>query len=351
MMQHLAKPGRLMAGRVGRANRLAITASAAVLSLGLLIAAAPASSAGTAATGEGYTLNSGTASFTADGHTWHLQFGAMGGKLGAVTGLNEMSFLITTSYLGGTELHDWTTQTLPGKDFTLSHGKDAVLKTGSALAPVATFSLAFTATSQSKVTCTSGSATDYSGKLSGTVSLTTGLKGVKVSKHFTFSKPNTLEVSHACVPPSPCILASWGTAGGTGVVGSTNVAGPGRGNDWLVTVDKNNVATASKNLKRADGGYIKGPAPVFNSTTKSLTVAASSSGIVTGAGVLSSGTVVGKRTFSCVFGTKKYAETLSDYAATFAASKAFTARTLLSGTITPSAPTVSFFTMASFKKK
>jgi hypothetical protein len=342
------------AGRLRTAPRLLTAGFAAVLSLGLLIAAAPASSAATGATratGEGYELTSGTASFTAAGHAWQLSLSASGGKLGAVVGANDLTFLITTKYLGGTEVHSWVAKSLPAKDLSVTGSGHAAFKTGGTLAPVATFSLAFTPTSHAKASCASGSETDYTGKLAGTVSLTTGLKGVKVSKHFTFGKPDTLTVTRGCVPPAACDFSGWVAGNPTGILAAGVTVGQPGHQATDTTVERASSKTASKHLVRAGGGYMAVPAPKFNSKAKSLAVAGSPAGIVTGRGLLANGKMPSKPTpFTCFIGKQKYTETEAYYLASFSSSKTFEARTLLTGTITAPSSGTGFFTIDKLKK-
>ena len=82
--------------------------------------------------------------------------------------------------------------------------------------PIASLSLSYKPTSHTAGTCSSGSETDYLGTLPGSVTLTTGLKGLKLSDtKATFSTPNSLQVDAACVPPIACSFSSWG--GGLGL--------------------------------------------------------------------------------------------------------------------------------------
>ncbi|HTA03371.1 MAG TPA: hypothetical protein VK802_23540, partial [Streptosporangiaceae bacterium] len=71
------------------ATRFVIVSGAAAVSAGFLATAGPANAAvaAPAATGIGYQLNSGNASFKVGGHTWELQLSVLGGKLGKITGL------------------------------------------------------------------------------------------------------------------------------------------------------------------------------------------------------------------------------------------------------------------------
>ena len=348
-MKQKSRLGRPATEHHRTASRLLGALSAAVLSLGFLTALAPASSA---ATGTGYVLTSGNASFTARGHIWHLQLTAQGGKLGAVLGASALTFSITSSHLGGTEEHSWVAKTLPARDLSVSKSGHATFKTGSRLKPVLTVSLTFSPTSHSKISCSTGSGTRYSGRLSGSVSLTAGVGRLKVSKKLTFSKPNSLQVTHACVPPTACDFSGW--AGGnleTTLAAGTTAGLPGHQETFAV-VERTGVKTASKYLVRSDGGFSRAPAPRFNAKAKSLKVAGSTAGLVTGAGVLSHAIKEpGSKPFSCVAGGKKFSETEASYVATFASTRTFQARTLLTGTISVSKSGSGFFTIDTLKRK
>jgi hypothetical protein len=349
-MKHRTSPAQLVTTLRRGVPRLLVAAGAAALSLGFVVAvqASPAA----AATGLGYDLNSGTASFTAGGHTWNLQVSSLGGQLAGVKGTDSLELLISTPYLGGTEVHTWNASSLPGGDFTVTGAGHATLKTGGALSPVITLSLAFTPKSHAKMTCSSGFGTDYSGVLSGTVSLTTGLKGLAVSKRFTFGKPTSLEVAHACTQPIPCIVSAW-TAGDltSGILAGGDAIGTPGHFTYFTTVARTGGKTASKALARGDLAYIAAPAPVFSSAAKTLTVQGSASGAVTGKGVLGHATLVGRITSTCVLDGKTYTASTDEYSATFTSSKAFQAHTLLTGTITVTSPGEGFFSIVTLKKK
>jgi hypothetical protein len=338
-----------------RTWRVAVASCATALCAVFLTAGASAgmAAAAPAVKGVGYTLTTGNASFTADHHTWHLQITAGGGALGSLHGTATITFEISTSVLGGTEEHFWVARLpLAAKDFTLGVGGRAVLSTRTALAPVAKFSLTFKPTSHAKASCTTGSGTDYSGSVSGSVSLTTGLHGVKVSKKLTFAKTNSLSVESQCVAPLPCDDGGW--VGGNPksiLAGGVLVGTPGRQRAG-VTVEDTGVKTASTDLVRTDGGYVLGTAkPVFSAKAKTLTITGKSSGLVTGDAIISHATLEGPTSHvTCFIGKQKYAETEQIYVGTFTASPKFEAHTLLTGEITVPASASAFFTNYTYKK-
>jgi hypothetical protein len=217
---------------------------------------------------------------------------------------------------------------------------------------VVTFSLTFKAKSHGKASCATGSGTDYAGTLAGKVTLKTGLKGLSISKRLTFAKPNVLMINHGCVPPTPCDLSGWSGINPRGslVAGGANTGGPAK-QAWYSTVERTGIKTAAPGLRRADGGFIASATPKFSSSGKSLTVAASAAGLVTGKGIVDHTTVHKSAPLTCYWGRQKYSETESVYEGSFSASTAFEARTILTGTISGPKTGLGFFTVHSFKKK
>jgi hypothetical protein len=308
--------------RVPVSRPLAVT-GAVIVWLAALAAAAPASPA--AAAGASYSLISGYASFKADGHTWHLGVLAASGT--------TMTVLISTPHLGGSEVHHWDFKPLPAADFkvdpTTGH---ATLDSHSALAPVASLALSFTPTSHVKATCATGSGTDFTGELSGSVSLVTGLQGLKFrTTHASFSTPNTLEVSHACTAPVPCVSQQWVFGLSPEVIGATT----GTASESVVTQTATIKKPAGATLTVTAG--MSTPVPVFDKSAKSLTVQGSKSGLITGTAVISHPSVAEPFAGSCTMDGKNYSEHGTEYAgATYSspAGKQFQARTILSGTLT-----------------
>src|SRR5690348_14145809 len=253
--------------------------------------AAPAS----AATNLSYFLTAGTVGITSGGHTWSLNVSLIGGSSG---GPVIVDVLIETPHLSGTEIHDWGMQ-LPGADFTVNKTTGAAtINSHSDLSPVASLDLSYKPTSHTAGTCSAGSETDYLGTLTGSVTLTTGLKGLKLSDaKATFSTPNSLQVDAVCVPPLACSFASWG--GGLGGTPTAPIAaGIAAGTPGhlvhFTDVTRKVPLSAPAGATRTDGASAKATAPVFNSKAKSLTVKGLASGMVTGAGVRSEERRVGK---------------------------------------------------------
>ncbi len=200
-MTHRHEPVRAVIRRARTAPRLLGAATAVTLSLAALGAVAPPVSA---ATNASYFFTSGTVGITSGGHTWKLQVSLIGGSSG---GPVIIDVLIETPHLSGTEIHDWGMQ-MPGADFTVNKTTGAAtINSHSDLSPVASLDLTYKPTAHTAGTCSSGSETDYTGTLTGSVTLTTGLKGLKLSDaKATFSTPNTLQVDSGVRPAARVLL-------------------------------------------------------------------------------------------------------------------------------------------------
>jgi hypothetical protein len=294
-------------------------------------AAAPAS----AATNLSYFLTAGTVGITSGGHTWKLNVSLIGGSSG---GPVIIDVLIETPHLNGTEIHDWGMQ-MPGADFTVNKTTGAAtINSHSDLSPVAWLNLSYKPASHTAGTCSSGSETDYLGSLTGSVTLTTSLKGLKLSDATaTFSTPNSLKVDSACVPPLACSFASWG--GGLGGAKTAPIAAgiaagtPGHPVHFTDVTRQVSLA-APTGATRTDGADVSTTAPVFNSTAKSLTVKGLASGAVTGSGVISKAKLVVPSTETCTLEGTTYTQTSMAYdEAPWSSSKQFEAQTILTGTL------------------
>jgi hypothetical protein len=334
----------------GPATRLLTIASVTVVCLATLGTAAPAG----AATNFSYFFTSGTVAIKAGSNTWDLQVSLIGGSgSGPVT----IGVSIETPHLSGNELHNWSMQ-MPGADFTVDSSTGAAsIDSHSDLSPVATLSLTFKPTSHAKGTCSSGSQTDYSGTLTGSVTLNTGLKGLKLSDtKASFSTPNTLQQNAACVPPLACQFATWGgpiPASPKTPIASGITAGPPSKPVQFADVGRTVTLSAPAGANRQDIAEIGAPAPVFNAKAKSLSVEGGSSGIVTGSAVLSKTTLIASGSEPCTVDGTKYTETFSEYtAASFAspAGQQFEGRTILSGTLKVKATGKGEFAIVTLKK-
>jgi hypothetical protein len=331
-VKHRHQPVRAVIRRGRTALRLFGAATGVTLSLATLgAAAAPAS----AATNLSYFLTAGTVGITSGGHTWSLNVSLIGGSSG---GPVIIDVLIETPHLSGTEIHDWGMQ-MPGADFTVNKTTGAAtINSHSDLSPVASLNLSYKPTSHTAGTCSSGSETDYLGTLTGSVTLTTGLKGLKLSDaKATFSTPNSLQVDAACVPPVACSFASWG--GGLGGAPTAPIAAgiaagmPGHLVHFSDVTRKVSLSVPA-GATRTDAAEVQATAPVFNSKAKSLTVKGLASGMVTGTGVISGAKTVTSGSETCAVDGKTYTQKSTSYfGASWSSSTQFKASTILTGTL------------------
>jgi hypothetical protein len=318
---------------------------AAALAAGLTagLPAGPALASPTPAGSTSYSLFV-SAGIKAVGHTWSFGLGAFKGGSGVddiVAGLERAS-------KGVIEDHEWSSVTAfsrtVAKDFTITSAGHATIKTGSALRPVLAATLAFTPTRHTRETCAKGSDTTYFGKLTGTLSLTTGLRGVKVSAKFSRKTSDaSLGIDKSCVqrPPSKtaCAGGFWTAAATpltTGAVsGIETLAAKGKPT-WRDSFFRENVRTASKWLKRFDDLSVAGPAPKLNKKAHTVSVTGTASGPITGAAVITYGPMYKPPPVpSCYVGRKRYSEKSVIYTGTkVTVSKPFKAHMVLTGTQT-----------------
>jgi hypothetical protein len=340
---------------IGGSARLIAASGVSIMMLGALAVTTPPSSA---ATIYAYVLNSGSASVKVNGHTWDVQVLMNGGSAGSAS----VTVNITTARLGGEEVHGWSFQPVPGGDLTVKRSVgSASVKTHSDLSPIAALSLSFAATSHHKEACAFGSGTVFSGTLKGSVTLATGLKGLKISRrNLSFGKSTTLAVEQACIAPTPCVLSAW--AGPLEVAtGAIKAGGGAAGRPGHLTYFASVFRTLAPRLigpkgtagvQRTDTAIMKSAAPKFSKGT--LSVTSSPSGLVTGSATLSHAASVETIPSTCTLLGTKYAASTTYYVQTSFASphgQQFEAHTLLTGTLKVDGSGVGGFSMVKLTKK
>ena len=333
----------------GRARRAPPILAIAALVAGPLVAAFPAAPASSAATiPQSVDLMSGSASLTGGGYTWLVSVGADSEAAGVIPPIVHIGIerLVGTSF----EEHSWSVSSATGASFVFnSKTGGATLNSGSSLEPVASVNVTFVPTKKTADTACGygGSATVYTGTLSGSVDLVTGTSPTNLtlsSKKLSFSTgTNTLTVG-TCIPDSCLVIASWEESAGTGTVGAAGLQEYVSGkSESLTSVVKETELSTPKGTLRTDGASVEAPAPKFNAAAKTLSVSAS--GIVTGSGTLTGTKGTSESTTCQISGKgKKYTETLTSYTnAKLSAWKAFVAHTVLTGTLTASSKGVGGF--------
>jgi len=319
---------------------------AAVLAAGVLAAGLPGGSALASPAAAGSTIYSFSVTFAvkALGHTWSFGLGASNGS-----GFADIDAGLQTVRKGVIEDHEWgsTTAFSPtaAKDFTVTSAGHATIKTGNALRPVLAATLAFTPTRHTKGACAKGSLTNYFGKVTGTLSLTTGLRGVKVSAKFSReTRDASLSIDKSCVPRSrskkiPCAGGFWNIAASPLTTGGVDAGEKLAAKPiWQDSFIRENLRTASKWLTRTDDLFVNAPAPApkLNKKAHTVSITESASGPITGTAVITYGPVnTSLRIPSCYVGRKHYSEKLVSYAGTrVTVSKPFKAHMVLTGTQT-----------------
>jgi hypothetical protein len=296
-------------------------------------APASASTAGPVAAGEtGEILTAVASGIKVLGHTWSLEIQAS---------KTTVSVEFWTVHGATTENHLWESSAsfaaTAAKDLTVTSTAHATLKTGSTLSPVVAASLAFTPTKRMKQACTSGSWTNYLGHVTGTLTLVTGLRRVRVSHRFSATSGHgELSIEKSCVQPpvkplcgGPGWVVSW--APDRGLVSDEKTLSPKP--VWYESFDRVGGKTASKWLSREDGMEVKGGrAPRVN--TAAHTVTGSEYGAITGTAVIHYARATTLSPYTCYLGRKRYAETFIEYLGNVRVTKAFRTHTVLTGTWT-----------------
>jgi hypothetical protein len=344
-MEHDGKSRRWRVPRVLGATALA----AGLLAVGLPAGPALASTvhASTVPTGPGastaaqYSLDV-VGSAKALGHTWIVGFSA---------GNDSVGVGLSTSYKGVSEQHQWMTATefaaTAAKELKVTSAGHASFSTGKALSPVLSATVTFAPTKAVKSACTKGSDILYTGKASGSLTLVTGLKKVKVALKFAGARGASLDVDKSCQPKLPpvkaaCAGGNWfltsGAAGG--VLGDQVLASKPA---WRDLFSQGSFKTANKWVTRSAIVGVAGPAPKLSTARKTVAVSGLASGAITGAAVISYNGSISSPAATCYIGSKKYKQTGTEYFGPVKVSKPFKANTVLAGTLTAKTPIQGFY--------
>jgi hypothetical protein len=342
-MRHFHEQSTRKAGGRRAIGAVALVAACVV---GPITTVLVAPSASLAATPTAVTLNSGGASVkTSNGDTWSMGIGWVGSTLASGSAYMSVGIIRTVTAGGsGAEIHEWE---FTVKDTTLAFNtttRKGTLNTGTEASPVGTVDLSITGTASKKGTCISGSETIYTVTLKGESEIVTGFKlgGTVGGKTLTFTGTSTLTEDFSCTTAVPCSSAlDWGSGSKGTVAGGIQEVISGKTYDYL-SVAKSTTLSSPKSAKRDDVAFLEASAGSYNSKTKTVTVSASTAGIVTGSATLTGG----KRTSipeTCTSGGKTVKGTLTiDSGATFKspAGKALTGHTVLTGNlVAPSSTT------------
>ncbi len=302
-----------------------------------------------------YSFASGLAALSGGGHKWGVlvEAGFFGG------GIVGVSVAISTPHLGGLEQHAWS-GLVPTGNVSISSSGALTFASGSHLAPVATFSVSFKPKShKTEVSdCKSGNQVVYTGTVTGTISLNTGLKGLKLKgTNVKFGGTSTLTSLAGCVQ-APCAFSEWDSSTSQRKASADGriISFPGQRTVAITSVENVVRLPGAKEMFRIDAYQVsKAPVPKFDKPAKSLSINAGKSGLLTGAATLERGKVSGHLNPAerdCVFMGKKYTATGTTYSkAKYAASKQFVAHTILDGTIKVNPEGTADFEVVTLKKR
>ncbi len=308
----------------------------------------------------GIELTSGFANVKGDGYTWHLSIGwvdVFQGQ-GLILPRNDLAVdvAVERTVAGpGYETHSWSFFA-PVSSLTVKPNGYATLNSGTSLDPVAAVDVSFVPAKKTVETGCSGggSATLYTGALSGTVDLHAGTtpKNLSFLDRVSFATgPNTLSLG-TCVRDL-CSGTVWSEPSGSPPAGAVEAGGVETYESGkpisLVSLSRETELKLPRGATRDDVAQVEASAARFNARTSSLAVSAS--GFVSGSGVLT-GVRADTSSEPCqISGTgKKYTETVSSYSgARLTAWKAFAAHTSLTGLLTASAKATGGFTIVALK--
>jgi hypothetical protein len=299
-----------------------------------------------------YSLISGTAALSGGGHKWNVSVTSF--IEGAAA--NGVGIEITTPHLGGLETHSWA-GALPESAISVSPEGKMTIASGSALAPVLTLNVTFTPTSHKTGTsdCSVGNEVVYTGTLTGSVSLNTSLKGLKLrGTGLKFGKTSTLTNSTDCVL-APCAWSAWdsSTRRAGAFAGGMIFHYPGQRLIADTYVDDALTLDRGKIIRIDEALLANAPAPKFTKATRSLSVTTGKAGLVTGAATLAHGKP-GSYPLAkiCRFNGKTYSVSGTKYSkAKYDVSKPFEAHTILNGVIKVVQQGVTDFEIVTLKLK
>lgn len=220
----------------------------------------------------------------------------------------EFSLLRTTS--GGSEIHLWSVP-VSASDFSWSASSGvARLDTGSQADPIGSADVTFTKTGSKSLSCTSGSETDYSGKMSGKAELVTGLSGGgtvgSTTKTLTFDDETVLKIDNGCVTNTDYCTASLIWSSVADANGTVEADGGNLGAEKTYFAGAIRETTLSKPAGSSRDDIIEATtkAPTFNGAKTTLSITTTAAGLLTGSGTISGGS---KRSgsYPCSYDGKK----------------------------------------------
>jgi hypothetical protein len=198
------------------------------------------------------------------------------------------------------EIHGWTFPvTSGGLKFSAATGTGTI-DPGTQTSPVASVDVTFQSTASKAVAgaCTTGSETKYTGTLTGSVSLVTGITGggTVSSSSFTASSSHpTVTVYKDCVTPGKCLPSSQGFDDDPSPLANPNLAASGitgkfsgKSEDQVMIADETTLSETT-GADRIDESLVQAAPATWTASTKTLVVTTEPSGLITGSVTISGG--------------------------------------------------------------
>jgi hypothetical protein len=198
------------------------------------------------------------------------------------------------------EIHGWTFNvTSGGLKFSTGTGVGTI-DPGTQTSPVATVDVTFQSTASKVVAgaCTTGTETRYTGTLTGSVKLVTGITGGGTVSSSSFSGSSShpaVTVDKDCVPPNKCLPSSTGFDNDPSPLANPNLSASGitgtfsgKSEDQVTIADETTLA-APAGADRIDESLVQAAPATWTASTKTLVVTTEPSGLITGSVTISGG--------------------------------------------------------------
>jgi hypothetical protein len=258
--------------------------------------------------GPQFSLQTGSIRVRGGGHAWELTALVFGGGSGPA--LAEVDLSATHGH--GGELHSWEFADLPQRDapFHAATGRVSV-DSRAALSPIANLTLAFRPTSRRRATCASAdfNGTIYTGSVTGTIRLVTGLDGVRFRRvHVRFGRSSSVDVYRGgnCQPSDTCTWDDWLLGGRPGVLGLGLQAGPPGRKVFSAGLATDVVLSKSRQIDRIDVAEMTTAVPAFSKRRHRLVITTSRTGLITGSAVIRHAVSQGPESSPCTIGKTRY---------------------------------------------
>jgi hypothetical protein len=337
----------------GKLSRVVVLVGAAGLGLASLAGATTASAATTGKPLTEVSLFGGPAKFTLGGHTWELSVAA---EAPIIAGASYSTVIGLTT---ANESDGWVFEVTPKADVSASASTGAfTLDSRSAFAPTVSVDVAFKATSHKAVSCAKGSETDFSGSLTGSVSLVANGKGLVFRSAHAKFRTSRVIVDRGCVTKgNPCSAGFWGadgpssgSAGGQIVAAGDTPGLPGQ-RSYDVTIGDDIMLPAPQFSYEDIIVFQKAKSETYDSQHKRLTIDAGS-GRVSGSVALTATHQESSSTSKCTVNGKSYKDSDVSYTASYAsaAGHLLEAKSYVTGLIKMPASGSGEFDISTFKK-